>query len=322
MVGEKGPRHDSSPWSLSIKGLVGQERQWSISELTEMATDRLVTDIHCVTRWSKYDMEFRGIWLSTVLEWVQPDAKANFLSFVARSDRNHSTSLRLDEIAKLPAMLVVMANGEPLVTEHGGPLRMVVPGRYFYKSVKWLERIEVLAEDRLGYWEAETGYHNHADPWREERFLAPSLDKRTAAKLIASRDFSKRDLRSLDVSRRELVKLNARAALLRNANFCDAILDESDFSEANLSNAQFRRASLVAAQFVDSDLEGADFAGADLRGADLSGASFFGASFVGTEAGEPLEAIFDDSTRISAKSLEGLTDDQLRFVESRLSSTR
>lgn len=198
---------------------------------------------------------------------------------------------------------------------------MVIPGRYFYKSVKWLTRIDVLAEDRLGYWEAETGYHNHADPWLEERFLAPSLDKRTAAKLIAIRDFSGLDLRSIDASGHKLDGLKARDALLRNANFRQASLTNADFSQANLSNAQLCNANLTGATLVDADLEGADLSGADLCGADLTGASLFGSSFfrAGEGGKQPAQkALFNDETRISTTSLSGLTDDQLTFVKREL----
>ncbi len=80
-------------------------------------------------------------------------------------------------------MIVWSVEGQSLTSEHGGPLRMIVPGRYLYKSLKWLTRIELLEIDRLGYWEAEAGYHNHADPWREERYLAPELTKQQVAAL-------------------------------------------------------------------------------------------------------------------------------------------
>ena len=122
---------------------------------------------------------------------------------------------------------------------HGGPIRNIVPRKYFYKSVKWLEKIELLSEDRLGYWEADTGYHNLADPWKEQRYMASTIDRRTAAKLIESKDFSNRDLRSIDASNRNLDGLNASGASLRDASFEQCSLVGADFSNANLSNANF-----------------------------------------------------------------------------------
>src|SRR5207253_4685606 len=136
--------------------------------------------------------------LARLLEESHPLPEPRFVSFVARSERNHSTSLPLAGLLELDAPIALEHEGEPLESGHGGPVRMVVPGRYFYKSVKWLERIDALVEDRLGYWEAEAGYHNTGDPWREERYMAPNLDRRLLQRALAARDFSGLDLRSVD----------------------------------------------------------------------------------------------------------------------------
>ena len=257
-------------------------------------------------------MTFTGVLLRDVLEIAVPTPAAAFLSFVAASDRNHSTSLPVREAVQLDAMLVWEANGEPLESIHGGPLRMVVPGKYFYKSVKWLTRIDVLQQDRLGYWEAETGYHNGADPWREERYLAPTLNKREAAQLIEQRDFAGRDLRSLAASERNLDQLQAAKALLRNADFQRASLVGANFREANLSNARLCFAQLRDADFYQADLEGADFSGADLRGADLREASLFGSSFCRDDGTEG--ARFDARTKLTQQQLEALTEVQRDYL--------
>eukprot|EP00959_Pyramimonas_sp_CCMP1952_P333424 6981712-Pyramimonas_sp.AAC.1 len=127
-----------------------------------------VVDIHCVTRWSKIGARFSGIPLHDLLEEAGVTEDACYVSFVARSERNHSTSLPLRTLIDLQAIVAFEYEGEPLEEVHGGPVRVVVPGKYFYKSVKWLERIDVLTFDKLGYWEGDAGYHNNADPWTEE----------------------------------------------------------------------------------------------------------------------------------------------------------
>ena len=125
----------------------------------------------------------------------------------------HSTSLPLEDARQLDVLIALNFAGVPITSEHGGPVRSVTPGRYFYKSLKWLIGIELLAEDRLGYWEASAGYHNRADPWHEERYVASGLSKQDAAQIFAERDLSGRELVSLDGSDRDLSGLQARGAL-------------------------------------------------------------------------------------------------------------
>ena len=194
IIGEKQPALSDQPWTLSFSGLINNELTFTPEQLRSLPQTILKMDIHCVTRWSRQVVEFEGVLLSHLLEQAAIQPTANFISFVSRSDRNHSTSLRIDVACELNTLLALSVDGNELGIDHGGPIRNIVPNRYFYKSVKWLESIELLSEDRLGYWEAETGYHNNADPWKEERYMAPTIDRRTAAKLIESRDFSGHDL--------------------------------------------------------------------------------------------------------------------------------
>jgi DMSO/TMAO reductase YedYZ molybdopterin-dependent catalytic subunit len=322
VVGEKEPRLDTSPWRLSIVGLVDRPQDLALEELRQFPVTELAVDVHCVTRWSRLGMRFRGVPLQHLLEAAHVLPAAQFVSFVARSDRAHSTSLPLEYLRQQNPLVTWEAEGMPLSTEHGGPLRMVVPGKYFYKSLKWLETIEVLPQDRLGYWEAETGYHNGADPWKEERYVAPSLTKRDAAKLLAARDFEGRDLRGIRADNLVLAGLNARNAKLRDASFQKTILNGGDFAEANLSNAHLEDADLRGTSFRGSDLEGANFAGADLRGCDFRGASLFGASFVTIDGDGTLReaAVFDHATRIEASAVNALTDEQREFVLRSLSA--
>jgi DMSO/TMAO reductase YedYZ molybdopterin-dependent catalytic subunit len=318
VVGEKGPRDRKEPWTVQVTGLVERPRTWTLEELRALPQVEQVIDIHCVTRWSRPGAIFRGVPLERLLEECRPRPEACFISFVARSERGHSTSLPLAEAVELGTLVGLECDGEPLDEEHGGPVRTVVPGRYFYKSLKWLERIELLAEDRLGYWEAEAGYHNAADPWREQRYMAPSLDRRTVREVLAAKDFSGRDLRSIDASSRDLTGLKARGALLRDANFRNARLADADFSNANLSNAHLHGADLHNASFIGADVEGADFCSANLRGADFTGASLFGATFIPTGGGAFDAVRMDASTRIDPEGIEKLAPVQQEFVREAL----
>jgi hypothetical protein len=216
---------------------------------------------------------------------------------------------------QLDALVALAFAGAPLEQIHGGPVRVVVPGRYFYKSLKWLERIDLLAEDQLGYWEREAGYHNAADPWRQQRYMAPQLDRREVQRLLDARDFSGHDLRSLSAAGRDLSVLIARRALLRDADFRSANLQGANFEGANLSNAHFSGADLHGASFANADVEGADFSAADLRGTDFRGAQLTAATFLaeGNRA-----ARIDSTTLIDRRALEDLTPQQAAFVRQAL----
>ena len=314
VVGERSPRTPSGPWTVSIVGAVDRNITWSLDQLRELPQVTRRIDIHCVTRWSRLQVEFTGVPLSMLLDASGPAPTARYVSLIAHSEREHSTSLPLSLLAEADAIIAFQADGQPLTTEHGGPVRVVVPGRYFYKSLKWLARIELLHEDQLGYWEAHAGYHNGADPWNEERFLAPSLDAKTVRALLAKRDFSGLDLRGLTAAGMDLRELKATGAKLRDAHFERADLRLSCLDGVNLSGAHLQQADLRGASFcVDhtglaADLEGADFSGADLRGVKLLAASLFGATFGTFDAsGVPLlSARVDETTQIDQTTLASL----------------
>lgn len=319
VVGEKTPANRDDPWELSVAGAVAIPRRYSLAELAAWPPREQVVDIHCVTRWSKLGVHFKGIPLVELLAASQPNPDARFVGFIARSARSHSTSLALEDAIRLGAFVALEAEGEPLGEDHGGPIRIVTPGRYFYKSAKWLERIELLAEDRLGFWEATAGYHNRADPWLQERYMAPELNRVQTREALASRDLSGRNLRSLTAAGFDLPGLKARNALLRDADFRRAKLAGADFEGANLSNAHFAAANLVGASFRSADLEGADFAAADLRGADFTGASLFGASFRGESSGDFTSgARFDATTKIDAAQRAELAPLEASYLEEAL----
>jgi hypothetical protein len=315
LVGERTARVSSEPWTVRVSGVVDSPCVLSLTDLANLPRVERTIDIHCVTRWSKPAVGFGGVLLADLLSHSPPKPAARFVSFLSRSERSHSTSLVLADALLLDTLIALSCEGQPLAPEHGGPVRVVVPGRYFYKSLKWLAGVELLVEDRLGYWEATAGYHNHADPWREERYIAPGLTKQQVAAVLASRDWSGRDLLSIDACDRDLRGLIAQRALLRNADFRRCDLREASFREANLSNAHFEGADLRCASFAGADCEGADFSGADLRGADFGGASLFGVSFVGEESRESTApALLDEATRMDEAAIEQLTPRQQEFV--------
>jgi hypothetical protein len=306
-----GPGGD---WSVAVSGEVNRPCQFSLTQLRDMPQTRLIIDIHCVTRWSKLGVVFSGIPLETLLKIAGPTAEARYVSFVARSLRGHSTSLSLDDARDLGALVALSADGAALEEVHGGPIRVVVPGRYFYKSLKWLERIELLAADRLGYWEGVAGYHNAANPWLEQRYMAPGLSRQEMQAALATRNFTSCDLRSLDARDHDLTGLIAHDCILRDADFRGARLESASFNRANLSNSHFAGADLRKASFASADVEGADFSGADLRGADFTGASLVGVTFFEDRASERFAATIDSSTRIELAAIEQLAPPQAAFV--------
>ncbi len=317
VVGEQAAAESAAPWQIAVDGLVAQPRGFLLDDLLAWPRQTLLTDIHCVTRWSRLGVTFEGVWLADLLAacgGALPQAR--FVNFIARSARNHATSLPLPVALDLKTMIAFSHQGQALEGIHGGPVRTIVPGRYFYKSLKWLTRIELMAEDRLGYWEGAAGYHNNADPWAEERYIASGIDRREVERMVRERNIAGRDLLSLQAAHMHLPDLDATGALLRNANFCGATLSRARFDTANLSNAQFLGSQLAFASFLDADLEGADFRGADLRGVNLTGASLFGTTFVPEPLGAQLFdfAKIDASTCFDQNALERLSPIQLDFV--------
>lgn len=323
-VGERLPRPDDAPWAVRICGAVARPETFSLAALNALPQVEQSVDIHCVTRWSKQDVRFSGVPLSTLLDRARPEASARFVSFTARSVRGHSTSLSLSDARVLPVLVALAVDGDEIDLARGGPVRIVVPQRYFYKSVKWLESIEVLVEDRLGYWESTAGYHNTGDVWREERYATGESSQAEIDAILVGRDLSDREVRSLQAAGRNLEGLVARRALLRDADFRACQLRRACFDRANLSNARFEGADLREASFQGADVEGADFCGADLRGASFAGASLFGTSFgAGNPAAESARMTqMDARTQIEPAALDALTPDQQALVLALLQAAR
>lgn len=326
MVGEAtaDPQRQREPWQVRVSGLVARSCTWTLAELHALPQVSRQLDLHCVTRWSQVAMPFVGAPLRVLLETCQPLPTARYLSFVARSARGHSTSLPIGVAVELDPLVALHYQEQPLPPEHGGPVRVIVPGRYLYKSIKWLEEIRVLEHDQLGYWEGEAGYHNEADPWREQRYIVPALSHAESRALLQQRDVSGRNILGLWAEGLKLSGLQARGALLRDAHFVGAHLAGACFDGANLSNAHFEGANLRAASFRswrgnNADVEGANFRGADLRGADFTSASLFGVTFCPEDDSESWgPALLDQTTRIGEEALTKLTPIQQEFVRKAL----
>ena len=154
-------------WRLEIGGLVDRPMTLDWRAFTALPQSTMTNDIHCVTSWSLYDNRWTGVASDDLLDKVGPKADARFVLF--RCSDGYTTNLPLARFAAPGSLIAHSWDGTPLAKEHGGPIRAVIPALYFWKSAKWLRRITLVGEDVPGYWEAR-GYHNDADPWKEERY--------------------------------------------------------------------------------------------------------------------------------------------------------
>ena len=154
-------------WSFFIEGLVREPVTWTWDEFTALPARDWTVDISCVTKWTKLDMRWRGVSVDTLLEAVELLPNAAFA--IAWSDGGYTTNLPISDILNGQAFVAWEYDGRPLAPEHGGPARLVVPGRYFWKSAKWIRGIRLLDRDVPGFWEG-LGYHNRGDQWLEERY--------------------------------------------------------------------------------------------------------------------------------------------------------
>jgi DMSO/TMAO reductase YedYZ molybdopterin-dependent catalytic subunit len=160
-------RDDLTGWDFRVFGEVDTPVTLTWEQLTELPTVTVTQDIHCVTRWSRFDAAFTGVPWSALRELVRPRPSAHYA--IAHAEQGFTANVPATALELEGAMLATHADGQPLTPEHGWPLRLVVPGRYFWKSAKWLRGIELAATDQPGFWE-RYGYHNDADPWAEERY--------------------------------------------------------------------------------------------------------------------------------------------------------
>jgi DMSO/TMAO reductase YedYZ molybdopterin-dependent catalytic subunit len=161
------PRFDPFRWDFTITGLVEEPVTWSLEEFRALPKAEITADMHCVTRWSTFDNLWEGVSTKEVLSHVALKPEAKFV--LLKCDGGYTTNMPLSVFADDDCLFAWRNNGEDISPAHGWPLRLVVPKKYAWKSAKWVRGIEFLPEDRLGFWE-RYGYHNDADPWKEERF--------------------------------------------------------------------------------------------------------------------------------------------------------
>ena len=161
------PAADLATWTFRVFGDVENEVELTWEQFNELPRATNTQDIHCVTRWSKFDTSFEGVHWRELAKLAKPHDTARFA--IAHAEAGFTSNVPLSFLEDGNALLATHGDGEVLTPEHGYPLRLVIPGKYFWKSAKWLRGLELSATDKPGFWE-RYGYHNDADPWAEERY--------------------------------------------------------------------------------------------------------------------------------------------------------
>ena len=161
------PDVEKGAWRLTVDGLVEAPTVLTFEQLLALPQTQNVSDIHCVTQWSRYDNHWKGVASRDLIALVRPKAEARHVIF--HSHDGYTTNVGRDIFEADDVIIATEWEGQPLAREHGGPVRIVVPRSYFWKSAKWVRRIEFSRDDKPGFWEVR-GYHNEGDPWREERY--------------------------------------------------------------------------------------------------------------------------------------------------------
>jgi len=167
LTAEVTPRLDPQTWTMTVDGLVESPRTWTWEEMHQLPPSEYRGDIHCVTTWSRLGTWFGGVSVDVLLSEARPLPAATHV--LATSTTGYTTNVPLDHVTGGQAWIVWSYEGEPLPREHGGPVRLLVPHLYFWKSAKWVTRLTVLDHDEPGFWE-QNGYHDLGDPWREQRY--------------------------------------------------------------------------------------------------------------------------------------------------------
>ena len=164
-----GNQPDITParFRVDLDGLVRRPASLTLDAFMALPQQDSVSDIHCVTQWSRYDNAWRGVAARTLIDLVEPLDRVAHV--ILHSHDGYSANLRRDQFDQPDVFLVHSWNGEAITAEHGGPVRALIPRLYLWKSAKWIRRIEFAAVDKPGFWE-RNGYHNNADPWLEERY--------------------------------------------------------------------------------------------------------------------------------------------------------
>jgi DMSO/TMAO reductase YedYZ molybdopterin-dependent catalytic subunit len=161
------PQSDLATWDFRVFGEVESPITLTWDELQALPSTEIGLDIHCVTRWSRFDARFRGVHWNEVAKLVKPKPAGRYV--VAHAEQGFTANVPLRALEDENALIAYEADGEPLTPDHGWPLRLVIPSKYFWKSAKWLRGLELTERDQPGFWE-RYGYHNDADYWKEERY--------------------------------------------------------------------------------------------------------------------------------------------------------
>jgi DMSO/TMAO reductase YedYZ molybdopterin-dependent catalytic subunit len=161
-----GPTPDvgTDDWTFSVRSETGLTT-WTWDELLALGVEDVTVDIHCVTHWTKLDMDWRGVSLDAIFENIETSADY----VMVHSHGGYTTNVALEDLLDGQAWIATEAEGAPLEPEHGGPARLLVPALYFWKSAKWVRGLAMMDDDEPGFWE-QNGYHMHGDPWTEERY--------------------------------------------------------------------------------------------------------------------------------------------------------
>jgi DMSO/TMAO reductase YedYZ molybdopterin-dependent catalytic subunit len=167
LTSEATPRLSTDTWTFTVDGLVDKLQTWTWDQIHELPQSEYFGDIHCVTTWSKHNMSFAGVSVDTLLAVAGVEPAATHM--LATCYTGYTTNLPLADVTGGKAWIAFEAAGEPLPIAHGGPARLLVPHLYFWKSAKWVAGLTLLDHDEPGFWE-QYGYHNHGDPWKEERY--------------------------------------------------------------------------------------------------------------------------------------------------------
>jgi DMSO/TMAO reductase YedYZ molybdopterin-dependent catalytic subunit len=163
------PRVSLAAWDFTVRGPGTQVARWTWDQFSTLPRDTVTRDIHCVTKWSKLGTTWEGVSVDDLLAEAAARGVESGPFVMAVSDGGYTTNLPLADITGGKAWVALSYNGEPLVAEHGGPARLLVPHLYFWKSAKWVRQLRIMDHDQPGFWES-LGYHNYGDPWREQRY--------------------------------------------------------------------------------------------------------------------------------------------------------
>jgi len=163
------PHTPLAKWDFTVRGVDGKSIRWTWDEFTALPKQSLTTDIHCVTKWSKFDTRWEGVSIDTLVSEAEKRGMSPAPYAMAVCDGGYTTNVPLADLTGGKGMVAYTYDGAPLDPEHGGPARLLVPHLYFWKSAKWIRELRFMEQDRAGFWEG-LGYHIYGDPWREQRY--------------------------------------------------------------------------------------------------------------------------------------------------------